>query len=86
MTAVARRHEAAHRVAGRHATRERGGSVSSRAFRPGSIRPRILSIVESAKALYLETAEPRALVADISQEAFAGVYRGERRKCARDAR
>ena len=41
--------------------------------------PRILSIVESAEAVYLETAEPRALVADISQEAFAGVYRGEGR-------
>jgi len=39
--------------------------------------PRILSIVDSATAIYLEAAEPRALVADISQDAFAGVYRGE---------
>ena len=39
--------------------------------------PRLLSIVESATALYLEAAEPRALVADISQEAFAEVYRGD---------
>jgi len=41
--------------------------------------PRVLSIVESAEAVYLETAEPRALVADISMEAFAAVYRGEGR-------
>jgi Vitamin B12 dependent methionine synthase, activation domain len=48
---------------------------------PAGVDPsrRILSIVESAEAVYLETAEPRALVADISPEAFAGVYRGEGR-------
>jgi hypothetical protein len=39
--------------------------------------PRILSIVEAAAAAYLETAEPRALVAGISREAFARVFRGE---------
>jgi hypothetical protein len=48
---------------------------------PAGVDPsrRILSIVESAEDVYLETAEPRALMADISQEAFAGVYRGEGR-------
>jgi hypothetical protein len=39
--------------------------------------PRILAMVGSAEAIYLEAAEPRALVSDISQEAFAGVFRGE---------
>jgi hypothetical protein len=38
---------------------------------------RVFAILEEATAAYLETAEPRALVADISQEAFARVYRGE---------
>lgn len=41
--------------------------------------PRVLSIVEAASAAYLETAEPRALVAGISPQAFAGVFRGEGR-------
>jgi hypothetical protein len=40
---------------------------------------RVLAIVESATAVYLEAAEPRAVVASISKEAFAGVYRGEGR-------
>ena len=46
---------------------------------PAGVDPsgRIISIVESATAIYLETAEPRALVADISQDAFARVYHGE---------
>jgi hypothetical protein len=39
--------------------------------------PRILAIVESAEAAFLESAEPRALVAGISREAFADVFRGE---------
>lgn len=40
-------------------------------------RRHVAAILEEATAAYLETAEPRALVADISQAAFAGVYRGE---------
>ena len=44
--------------------------------------PRVLTIVEAAAAVYLETAEPRALVADISQDAFAGVFRGEGRNAS----
>jgi hypothetical protein len=41
--------------------------------------PRVLAILGEATEAYLDTAEPRALVADISQEAFARVYRGEGR-------
>lgn len=41
--------------------------------------PRVLEMVGSATAAYLETAEPRALMAAISHEAFAAVYRGEGR-------
>lgn len=44
--------------------------------------PRVSAIFEAAVAAYLESAEPRALVADISQEAFAKVFDGEGRNAA----
>jgi hypothetical protein len=40
---------------------------------------RINGIVDEATAMYLETAEPRALAADISYQAFDAVFRGEGR-------
>ncbi|MEW5984219.1 MAG: vitamin B12 dependent-methionine synthase activation domain-containing protein [Acidobacteriota bacterium] len=40
---------------------------------------RIVQILDEAMAVYTEAAEPRALVQDISCEAFAAVYRGEGR-------
>ena len=39
----------------------------------------VAALVDDATALYLEDAEPRALVSDISREAFAAVYLGEGR-------
>jgi hypothetical protein len=41
--------------------------------------PRIAAIYDAARAAYLDAAEPRALVGDISRERFAAVYRGEGR-------
>lgn len=47
---------------------------------PGTMLPsRIEAIVDAASAIYLETAEPRALVAGISHETFAAIFRGEGR-------
>jgi hypothetical protein len=46
----------------------------------GTVLPsRISAIVDAATAIYLETAEPRAVAADISHEAFDAVFRGEGR-------
>jgi len=46
---------------------------------PGGTEPsrRIVSIFDDAAAIYLESAEPRALVADISRDAFECVFPGE---------
>lgn len=44
--------------------------------------PRVAAIFEAAEAIYQDTAEPRALVADISQEAFARIFDGEGRNAA----
>ncbi len=45
---------------------------------PGvELPPRIAAIVDSAMNAYLETAEPRALVAGLSRETFAGILKGE---------
>ncbi len=45
---------------------------------PGEHVPaRIDSLVDEATLMYLDLAEPRAIVADISAGEFAGVYRGE---------
>lgn len=38
--------------------------------------PRIAGLLDAAMKTYLETAEPRALLGEISREAFASVYRG----------
>lgn len=45
---------------------------------PGvELPPRIAAIVASAMDLYLDTAEPRALVAGLSRETFADILKGE---------
>jgi hypothetical protein len=41
----------------------------------GRLPPRIAAIVDAGMAEYRRLAEPRAIVAEISREAFAGVYR-----------
>ena len=48
---------------------------------PAGVEPslRVVEIFEAAVDMYTEAAEPRALLADISQEAFAEVFRGEGR-------
>jgi hypothetical protein len=48
---------------------------------PADVEPslRVVEIFEAAADMYTETAEPRALLADISREAFAEVFRGEGR-------
>lgn len=45
----------------------------------GGVSPRIDAIVDAAMAVYLEIAEPRALVGEASPEEFAEVYRGDGR-------
>jgi hypothetical protein len=40
---------------------------------------RILALYEAALAAYVETAEPRAVVAEVARSAFAQIYRGEGR-------
>ena len=49
---------------------------------PGAEPPRVSRLLDSALAAYLETAEPRAVVSEISREAFAEVYRGDGRNAA----
>jgi len=43
----------------------------------GELPGRIVAILDSALSLFAELAEPRSLVAEISREEFAAVYRGE---------
>lgn len=38
---------------------------------------RVDTLLDTAMAIYLEVAEPRAIVADVSADAFAAIYRGE---------
>mgnify|MGYP001577869307 CR=1 FL=1 len=45
--------------------------------------PRIAALYDSALAVYRETAEPRAVVASISPEAFRDVYHGDGRNASR---
>ena len=45
----------------------------------GEVSARIGALVDAAMAIYLELAEPRAIVGDIAGDEFAGVYRGDGR-------
>lgn len=45
----------------------------------GELSPRIDALVEAATAVYLELAEPRAIVGNIGADEFAEVYRGDGR-------
>lgn len=45
----------------------------------GDVSPRIDALVDAAMAVYLELAEPRAIVGEMSTEEFAEVYRGDGR-------
>ena len=47
------------------------------------VRPRIAALAEAARAEYLELAEPRALVEDLSPRDFARIHRGEGRNAER---
>jgi hypothetical protein len=59
---------------------ERAEVLSLQGLPPGAEpSPRIAALLDAARADYLELAEPRAMVAEISRQAFAGVYRGEGR-------
>lgn len=44
--------------------------------------PRIAALLEAALAVYLETAEPRAVVGEISREEFGEVFRGAGRNAS----
>lgn len=45
----------------------------------GAVGPRIGTLVDAAMAIYVEVAEPRAIVAEIDRDEFFHVYRGEGR-------
>lgn len=45
----------------------------------GAVGPRIDALVDAALAVYVEAAEPRALLAEIGRDEFLQVYRGEGR-------
>lgn len=45
----------------------------------GEVPPRIDALVDRAMAVYLELAEPRAIVGEMSAEEFAEIYRGDGR-------
>jgi len=72
--------DAAHRLAGSRHAPGSAGSPSLQGI-PAGVEPslRVVEIFETAADMYTEAAEPRALLADISREAFAEVFRGEGR-------
>ncbi len=45
----------------------------------GAEPPRVGALLDRALAIYLEAAEPRAILADVTGDVFADVYRGEGR-------
>ncbi|MBI5710944.1 MAG: hypothetical protein HZC42_11680 [Candidatus Eisenbacteria bacterium] len=62
---------------------ERAEVLSLQGMPPGAgVPPRIAALHDAALAAYLEAAEPRAIVGEISREEFAEVYRGAGRNAA----